>query len=284
MKHSLSRSGASAALALLVLSQLSYGMTVFSIPYAIAANTSTICFTMENLGYATYDRHLACRVIAPGGTRVIVSYPAKWNGKLGLTPGPTQDVRPFNWGIMTVSSPGWNCQEIPNKGLVCTPNGQAAGAIDIGFEAVGDCGTHAGVAAKAVDANTAYSAATDSWHNDGTWSGVDVVFPSCQAPAPLGQCSDGIDNDADGKVDMQDPGCSSPQDNDETNAAPTTLPACSDGLDNDNDGKTDFFDAGCYPNNVFNPALYNPNDTDESNAAALCRWTRVNSQWVRSCI
>jgi hypothetical protein len=64
---------------------------------------------------------------------------------------------------------------------------------------------------------------------------------------------------------------------------PPTLPQCTDGLDNDNDGKTDFFDAGCYPNNIFNPVAYNPNDTDESNAASLCRWTRVNSQWVRSC-
>jgi hypothetical protein len=101
---------------------------------------------------------------------------------------------------------------------------------------------------------------------------------------PKSQCQDGIDNDADGKVDFpQDSGCSSKQDNDESNVITPTLPACSDGLDNDNDGRTDFFDAGCYPNNVFNPALYNPNDTDESNAAALCRWTRVNSTWVRSC-
>jgi hypothetical protein len=98
------------------------------------------------------------------------------------------------------------------------------------------------------------------------------------------QCQDGIDNDQDGLVDYpQDPGCSSKQDNTEFSQVTPTLPACSDGLDNDNDGKTDFFDAGCYPNNVFNPALFNPNDTDESNAAALCRWMRVQNQWVRSC-
>jgi hypothetical protein len=35
-------------------------------------------------------------------------------------------------------------------------------------------------------------------------------------------CSDGIDNDGDGKVDYPaDPGCSSPSDNDEYNAPPT---------------------------------------------------------------
>jgi len=31
------------------------------------------------------------------------------------------------------------------------------------------------------------------------------------------QCNDGIDNDNDGLIDMADPGCSSPQDNDESN-------------------------------------------------------------------
>lgn len=99
---------------------------------------------------------------------------------------------------------------------------------------------------------------------------------------PVAQCQDGIDNDNDGKIDMQDPGCSSPTDNDESNVV-YTLPQCSDGIDNDGDGRSDFFDPGCYPNNIFNPAQYNPNDTDESNAAVLCRWARVNNQWQRQC-
>jgi len=59
------------------------------------------------------------------------------------------------------------------------------------------------------------------------------------------QCSDGLDNDNDGKIDWPfDPGCSSPNDDDETN--PTTLPACSNGSDDDADGQTDFpADYGC---------------------------------------
>jgi large repetitive protein len=58
-------------------------------------------------------------------------------------------------------------------------------------------------------------------------------------------CSDGIDNDGDGKIDYPfDPGCDSPADDTEGN--PATLPQCSDGMDNDTDGATDFpADFGC---------------------------------------
>jgi hypothetical protein len=38
------------------------------------------------------------------------------------------------------------------------------------------------------------------------------------APKPA-QCADGVDNDRDGKVDLADPGCTSPTDNDETDGA-----------------------------------------------------------------
>jgi len=55
------------------------------------------------------------------------------------------------------------------------------------------------------------------------------------------QCDDGIDNDGDGDTDFpNDPGCTGPGDNDETN------PQCNDGLDNDNDDLVDFpNDPGC---------------------------------------
>ena len=110
-----------------------------------------------------------------------------------------------------------------------------------------------------------------------------TVTTSVTCPPPVPQCRDGIDNDADGKIDFPlDPGCMNLDDNDESNVV-VALPQCSDGMDNDNDGRVEFFDPGCYPNNVFNPAQYNPNDNDESNAAILCRWKRENNQWVRSC-
>ncbi|PIN69898.1 hypothetical protein COV93_03615 [Candidatus Woesearchaeota archaeon CG11_big_fil_rev_8_21_14_0_20_43_8] len=63
-------------------------------------------------------------------------------------------------------------------------------------------------------------------------------------PVVLPQCSDGKDNDNDGLIDMNDPGCSDPSDNDETD--PTPLAQCKDGIDNDNDGWIDFpNDPGC---------------------------------------
>ncbi|MCX5743153.1 MAG: PPC domain-containing protein [Proteobacteria bacterium] len=66
------------------------------------------------------------------------------------------------------------------------------------------------------------------------------------------QCSDGMDNDADGKTDFpDDPGCTSADDDSEDSAAAAQ---CSDGRDNDNDGKTDYPD---------DPGCSAPNQDDE---------------------
>jgi len=62
------------------------------------------------------------------------------------------------------------------------------------------------------------------------------------------QCSDGIDNNGDGKIDYpNDPGCDSPSDDTETTVCPgAQCPVCSNGLDDDADGKTDYpADFGC---------------------------------------
>lgn len=66
--------------------------------------------------------------------------------------------------------------------------------------------------------------------------------------AGLGVCSDGIDNDGDGKIDFPaDVGCENESDTSEEN----TAPQCSDHRDNDEDGKTDFpEDPGCVAPNV----------------------------------
>ena len=62
--------------------------------------------------------------------------------------------------------------------------------------------------------------------------------------APM-QCDDGVDNDADGLSDMDDPGCDAYDDNDEYNVAPPN-PECSDTEDNDADGFIDYpEDPGC---------------------------------------
>ncbi|MEE2787762.1 MAG: hypothetical protein VX589_10515, partial [Myxococcota bacterium] len=60
-------------------------------------------------------------------------------------------------------------------------------------------------------------------------------------------CIDGIDNDEDGFVDADDPGCEALDDEDERDVLDAPMrPQCNDGLDNDDDGEIDYpFDPGC---------------------------------------
>ncbi|RMD82824.1 MAG: hypothetical protein D6815_08175, partial [Candidatus Dadabacteria bacterium] len=51
-------------------------------------------------------------------------------------------------------------------------------------------------------------------------------------------CSNGVDDDGDGLIDVSDPGCDGP-------GADTEAPACDDGRDNDRDGVVDLADPGC---------------------------------------
>lgn len=80
------------------------------------------------------------------------------------------------------------------------------------------------------------------------------------------QCSDGIDNDGDQKVDASDPGCSFAQDNDETDPP---APQCSDETDNDGDQKVDFGrDPGCV----------SAGDNDETDPPAQLTWSSPGPQ------
>lgn len=51
---------------------------------------------------------------------------------------------------------------------------------------------------------------------------ITVTGTETDPPPPAPQCNDTLDNDGDALIDMADPGCSSPQDDDETNAPPPT--------------------------------------------------------------
>ncbi|MPZ01013.1 MAG: hypothetical protein GEU97_24220 [Actinophytocola sp.] len=83
--------------------------------------------------------------------------------------------------------------------------------------------------------------------------------PGCDSPeddseSPNPQCSDGVDNDGDGKVDYpEDPGCEDPRDDDESDNG--GQPECSDGVDNDGDKKIDYPD---------DPGCESPEDDSES--------------------
>jgi len=73
----------------------------------------------------------------------------------------------------------------------------------------------------------------------------------------LPQCSDGLDNDGDGLVDLADPDCVSALDNDESGSS--GIPECMDGLDNDGDGFVDMADPDCS----------HPFDDDESGSSGV---------------
>jgi LPXTG-motif cell wall-anchored protein len=109
------------------------------------------------------------------------------------------------------------------------------------------------------------------------------------APEGGAQCDNGIDDDGDGVIDDQDPGCHSDgnagnpnsyvaSDNDESNGGNSGTGGsgnqggnnnnnggetqCADGRDNDGDGLVDEDDPGCHEgNNINNP--YNADDDSE---------------------
>ena len=74
---------------------------------------------------------------------------------------------------------------------------------------------------------------------------IDIEDPDCadggSSETPLGQCLDGKDNDGDGKVDAADPDCA----NGGTSEFPPSTSQCDDGIDNDGDGKIDAADPEC---------------------------------------
>ncbi len=105
------------------------------------------------------------------------------------------------------------------------------------------------------DTETSLAMCTDRLNNDRDGK-VDLYDEDC---APFRSventqalCSDGIDNDLSGATDLADPNCAAfiPKEN--------TAAACSDGIDNDRDGKVDLYDADC--------AAFRP----QENTTALC--------------
>jgi hypothetical protein len=90
------------------------------------------------------------------------------------------------------------------------------------------------------------TACSDGLDNDGDGL-VDLDDPGCESPDDVSEqstslvCDDGVDNDGDGLVDLDDPGCESTDDSSEQ----STSLICDDGIDNDGDGSVDLEDPGC---------------------------------------
>jgi len=82
--------------------------------------------------------------------------------------------------------------------------------------------------------------AASGWELTGGWG----IYPETPPRLSFGPipalCDDGLDNDSDGLIDAQDPGCAGTEDNNEGQPA-----SCNDALDNDSDGLIDLNDPGC---------------------------------------
>jgi hypothetical protein len=98
----------------------------------------------------------------------------------------------------------------------------------------------------------------DELDNDGDgW--IDSDDPGCESPQSSSEggfdysidCNNSVDDDEDGLVDFLDPGCADAEDNDEGGEGDT----CSDGIDNDEDGWVDGLDIGCVPGIATGTAL-----------------------------
>jgi len=78
--------------------------------------------------------------------------------------------------------------------------------------------------------------------SDAPLPAIDAAADALAPDAFIPQCSNGIDDDCDGKIDRAggDPGCSSNTDDDERGTK-----ECDDGIDNDVDGYRDYVAPGC---------------------------------------
>jgi hypothetical protein len=70
---------------------------------------------------------------------------------------------------------------------------------------------------------------------------LSFLMVGCGEKQKLAACADGVDSDGDVFIDDADPGCTSIDDDDETD------PQCLDGIDNDFDGLVDAADPQCTP-------------------------------------
>ena len=95
-------------------------------------------------------------------------------------------------------------------------------------------------------ATASQAACDDGIDNDGDGA-IDLDDEGCtnaqdrnEGDEPVTWCSDGKDNDDDGLIDFpDDPGCGSDFDSDETDEVMTARPQCSNGRDDDSDGLVD---------------------------------------------
>jgi len=153
---------------------------------------------------------------------------------------PTAPMVQLSSDVTTVESGGTaNLTWSVLNATSCTATASPASSAWTGMKSVNG-GTQT-TGALSADTTFTITCSDDALQAD---SATVIVFVDKTTPI----CSDRRDNDGDGWVDADDPGCYpngvyDPYDNDEQNGVMTQ--ACSDGIDNDTDGKIDAKDTGC---------------------------------------
>jgi hypothetical protein len=171
------------------------------------------------------------------------------SGTVSLTSSQTLTLGSIKWYPNQCSSSGC-AQTINNPSAIFTSNGVSVGDIAPGWPSQG-----AIVISFSVGNTQQSYQCSDGIDNDGD-NYVDMQDPACSGPTDntespynqppqVYQCSDGVDNDGDGLIDYpSDPGCTSTTDTNEYNVVQTYQ--CSNGVDDDGDGLVDFpQDPGC---------------------------------------
>jgi hypothetical protein len=91
-------------------------------------------------------------------------------------------------------------------------------------------------------------------NGDGQLDQLDATCAELDAGWTLPECWDGADNDSDGLIDREDPGCDSILDRAELDREVGAL--CDNRLDDDQDGLTDNLDPGCFDEAIVSPFQY----------------------------
>ncbi|MGH0036430.1 MAG: putative Ig domain-containing protein [Myxococcota bacterium] len=178
-----------------------------------------------------------------------LSLPAETTSYEGVAEDVQPDVVNPEGATLTFSAEGLpdGLSIDPGTGAITgTPAVGSAGAYPVAVRALGEVGGVAGWIGDAVTIDWTVAALTpceDGLDNDADGH-VDGDDPGCTGADDTSEksldieCDDGEDNDLDGHIDLDDPGCPIP-------FATTEMPACDDTLDNDGDGLVDFADPQC---------------------------------------
>ncbi len=226
------------------------------------ANTYTASnpggFAAYNGGVASFDRSAAGGAVTqkPGVAGCVTNN--GFGGQFGSPAGACADGRGLNGShAVAVAPDGMNVYEVGEARTVSFPGYNLdvldrATATGILTQKSGTAGCYSNVTAESPPCGTAtaldgafdvvVSPDGDSVYVAAVFADSIGVFDREDIDPP--QCSDGLDNDSDAKIDFPaDPGCLSAADSSE---ATDSNPQCSDELDNDGDTKVDYpADPGC---------------------------------------